>query len=148
MVAVSILGVPNDDNSSFMKGPAEAPALIRGELRSDAYSSWSETGIDLGAAGRIVDHGDIQFDNASDPWDLIERDVGRALESGDPLICLGGDHAITHPIMRAVRRRHAAKSRPSFTSTRTPTSITRTRAIRAPIPRPLPGSWRSGCATG
>ena len=25
---------------------------------------------------------------------------------GDPLICLGGDHAITHPIMRAVRRRH------------------------------------------
>jgi agmatinase len=28
------------------------------------------------------------------------------MESGDPLICLGGDHAITHPIMRAVRRRH------------------------------------------
>src|SRR5256886_5155066 len=48
----------------------------------------------------------IQFNGASDPWDLIERDVGRAMESGDPLICLGGDHAITHPIMRAVRRRH------------------------------------------
>jgi agmatinase len=29
------------------------------------------------------------------------------MESGDPLICLGGDHAITHPIMRAVRRRHS-----------------------------------------
>jgi len=67
---------------------------------------WSETGIDLGAAGRIVDHGDVQFDSAADPWDLIERHVGRAMESGDPLICLGGDHAITHPIMRAVRRHH------------------------------------------
>jgi arginase len=89
-----------------MKGPAEAPPLIRRELRSVAYSMWSETGIDLGVAGRLVDHGDIQFGSAGDPWDLIEQNVGHALESGDPLICLGGDHAITHPIMRAVRRRH------------------------------------------
>jgi agmatinase len=106
MVRISLLGIPNDDNSSFMKGPAEAPALIRRELYSDAYSIWSEAGVDLGAAGRLMDHGDIQFDGASDPWDVIEMNVGRTLESGDPLICLGGDHAITHPIMRAVRRRH------------------------------------------
>jgi agmatinase len=89
-----------------MKGPAEAPALIRRELHSDAYSMWSETGVDLGVAGRLIDHGDIQFDSASDPWDLIEGSVGRVIASGDPLICLGGDHAITHPIMRAVRRQH------------------------------------------
>lgn len=106
MIKLSLLGVPHDDNSSFMKGPSEAPALIRRELHSDAYSIWSETGTDLGVPGRLVDHGDIQFDGASDPWDLIEREVGRALESGAPLICLGGDHAITHPILRAVRRRH------------------------------------------
>jgi arginase family enzyme len=42
-----------------------------------------------------------------DPWDLIEEQVGRAMASGDPLICLGGDHAIKHPILRAVRRCHA-----------------------------------------
>ncbi len=106
MVSVSLLGIPNDDNSSFMKGPAEAPALIRHELHSDAYSIWSETGVDLSVAGTLVDRGDIQFDGGADPWDLIEQNVGRALEPGDPLICLGGDHAITHPIMRAVRRRH------------------------------------------
>lgn len=106
MVAISVLGIPNDDNSSFMKGPAEAPAPIRRELHCDAYSMWSETGVDLSVAGRLVDHGDVQFDSASDPWDVIEQNVGRALEPGDPLICLGGDHAITHPIMRAVRRHH------------------------------------------
>lgn len=106
MIKISLLGIPNDDNSSFTKGAAAAPDLIRRELHSDAYSMWSETGIDLGAAGRLVDHGDIQFDSACDPWDLIERKVGLAMEAGDPLICLGGDHAITHPIMRAVRRRH------------------------------------------
>jgi len=106
MVRVSLLGVPNDDNSSFMKGASEAPTLVRHELHSDVYSSWSETGTDFSDPGRLIDHGDIQFDNASDPWDLIERSVWRAMESGDPLICLGGDHAITHPIMRAVRKRH------------------------------------------
>ena len=107
MVKISLLGIPHDKNSSFMKGPAEAPAAIRRELASDGHGLWSETGIDLGA-GRLVDHGDLRFDGAADPWDLIERDVGRAMGSGDPLICLGGDHAVTHPIMRAVHRRHAA----------------------------------------
>src|SRR5688572_8873494 len=92
--SVSLLGVPNDDNSSFMKGPAEAPALIRREFQSDAYSNWSETGIDLSAPGRIVDLGDIQFEGAGDPWEVIERDVARAMERGIPLLCLGGDHAI------------------------------------------------------
>jgi agmatinase len=107
LVKISLLGVPHDENSSFMKGASEAPPLIRRELLSDCYSSWSETGIDICAAGRLIDHGDIQFDPTSDPWDLIEQKVGQVMDSGDPLICLGGDHAITHPIMRAVRRRHA-----------------------------------------
>ena len=90
-----------------MKGASEAPPLIRRELHNDAYGEYSETGIDLAAAGRFVDHGDLQFNSASDPWDLIEQNVGRAMESGDPFICLGGDHAITHPILRAVRRRES-----------------------------------------
>ena len=100
MRTVSLLGIPNDDNSSLLKGPAKAPALIRRELHSYGHTSWSESGVELSVAGRFEDHGDIQFDSASDPWDLIEQHVARALEAGNPLICLGGDHAITHPIMR------------------------------------------------
>ena len=106
MGKVSLLGIPNDDNSFLMKGPSEAPPLIRQELHSDAHSVWTETGIDLGTEGRFVDHGDIVFDGVRDPWDLIDEHVERALAPGHPLICLGGDHAITHPIMRAVRRHH------------------------------------------
>ena len=106
MVKISLLGVPHDDNSSFMKGPAEAPPIIRRELHSDGHGMWSETRVDLGAAGRLQDLGDVVFDAAADPWDLIERDVGCAMESGGPVISLGGDHAVTHPIMRAMRRRH------------------------------------------
>jgi agmatinase len=106
MIKLSLLGIPHDDNSSFMRGPAEAPPLIRENLYSDAYGESSETGIHIMAKGRIVDHGDLRFDGASDPWTLIEESVASVMSSGDPLICLGGDHAITHPIMRGVRQRH------------------------------------------
>jgi arginase len=106
VLKVGLLGIPHDENSSFMRGPAEAPPLIRRELYCDAYSIWTETGFDLGVAGRLTDHGDVRFDGTGDAWDVIEQNVGRVLESGDPLICLGGDHAITHPILRAVRPRY------------------------------------------
>jgi agmatinase len=109
MLQVSLLGIPHDDNSSFMKGAAEAPPLIRQKLYSDAYTEFSESGIDVGSAGPIHDRGDISFGAAGeDPWDLIERVVTDVLDGGDPLICLGGDHAITHPVMRGVRKRHSS----------------------------------------
>lgn len=107
LTRIALLGIPHDENSSFMKGPSEAPPHIRRELFSDCYSSWSETGIDIGVPGRLFDHGDIEFDGIADAWDVIEQRVAGAIESGDRLISLGGDHAITHPIMRAVRRRHS-----------------------------------------
>lgn len=106
MVSISMLGIPHDGNSSFMKWASEGPAHIRPELHSDAYSLWTETGIDLGMPERLIDHGDIQFNGSVDHWEAIELGVRRVLDTGNPLISLGGDHAITHPIMRAVRKRH------------------------------------------
>jgi arginase len=107
MISVSILGIPHDGNSSFMKGASEAPTRIRPELHSDAYSLWMETGIDLGMPKGLIDHGDVQFTDSVDHWEAIELEVGRVLDTGNPLISLGGDHAVTHPIMRAVRKRHS-----------------------------------------
>ncbi|RUX46860.1 MAG: agmatinase [Mesorhizobium sp.] len=104
MSKISLLGIPHDENSSWLRGAAEAPPLIRRELTNDAYSSWSETGFDL--SDRFIDHGDIDFAQAGDPWERIEDEVGRALDAGHPLISLGGDHAISWPLLRAVRRRH------------------------------------------
>jgi len=106
MIRLSLLGIPHDDNSSFMRGPAEAPPLIREKLYCDAYGEFSESGFEICSKERLIEQGDMRFDGSSDPWELIEEKVAGLLESGDPLICLGGDHAITHPIMRGVRRHH------------------------------------------
>src|SRR5579884_3940853 len=100
---ISILGVPNDDNSSFFKGAAEAPAHIRRELWSEANNLWTETQIDLATPDLLTDRGDVEFDGG-DHWQLIEARATELLETGARPIFLGGDHAITHPLLRAVRR--------------------------------------------
>jgi arginase family enzyme len=84
MTRFSILGIPHDDNSSFMKGPAEAPPLSRRKFHSDAYCEFSESGVEIAARDRIRDHGDIQFGGTSaDPWALIEETVRRIMQSGE-----------------------------------------------------------------
>ena len=40
-----LLGIPLDHNSSFLRGPAQAP-LIREALHSDAWNQWTETRVD------------------------------------------------------------------------------------------------------
>ena len=82
MSSISLLGIPNDENSSALRGAAEAPPLIRHELLTEVNSSWSENGIDFSAPGVLLDHGDIRFDGAIDPWELIEREVRRAFAPG------------------------------------------------------------------
>ena len=106
MARIHLLGIPHDSHSSFIKGAAEAPPAIRAELWSSAYNMWTETGVDLGTPGLFVDEGDIEFDGSTDAWELIESAVSEAIRGGEPAICLGGDHAVTHPILRAFRKRY------------------------------------------
>jgi arginase len=99
---VSILGVPFDGNSSYLRGPAGAPPLIRAALCSDASNSWTEEGIDLGQPDLLRNLGDLTLEPTTpEAFRAIEEGVNRALNSGDPLISLGGDHSISYPILRA-----------------------------------------------
>ena len=56
---LALIGLPWDENSSFIRGPAEAPPLIRAAFDSESANLWSETGIDFGAAP-IFDAGDVE----------------------------------------------------------------------------------------
>jgi agmatinase len=94
------LGIPFDANSSYLSGAAGAPRLIREAFHCDASNLWAETGVDLGRNGAFNDAGDLRFD-AGDVFVQIERAVGDLLDSGHRPVCLGGDHSITYPILRA-----------------------------------------------
>jgi agmatinase len=101
----TLLGIPFDAYSSYLRGAGEAPPKIREALRCDASNSWTETGVDLGAAGVYGDAGDLAFAN-KDAFAAIEAGVGALLEQGKRPVSLGGDHSITFPMVKAVARRH------------------------------------------
>ena len=104
----TLLGVRYDASSSFLRGPAAAPPAIRAELRSEASNSWSEGGLDLAAPELFGDDGDVTpGDDPAASLAPIENAVAAILARGERPVVLGGDHSITHPVLRAVRRRHA-----------------------------------------
>jgi agmatinase len=107
---LALLGIPLDDNSSFMKGAALAPPVIRQALHSDSANYWSETGVDLGKREIFYDAGDLQFASPASAFMEIERTVAELLEYNLPIISLGGDHSITYPILKAFRKKYARLS--------------------------------------
>jgi len=106
----NLLGLPLDVNSSYLRGPAGAPAKIREALRCDASNMWTELGVDLDAEGSFADAGDLRLDNSREKiagdFAEIERTVGELLEKGEPPVSLGGDHSVTYPILKAFARRY------------------------------------------
>ena len=105
---VTILGLPTDENSSFMRGPALAPPRIREVLHDGASNLCSESGLDLSAEPRLRDLGDLDLGTGATARTQIEDAVGHVLDQEARVLALGGDHAVTYPILRAYGRRYDA----------------------------------------
>ncbi len=97
-----VLGVPFDANSSYMRGAAGAPAAIRTALHSTAGNYWTESGVEL-SQNAFEDAGDLRF--TADAFTTIERTVADIVDQGFRPVCLGGDHSVTLPIVRAIGKK-------------------------------------------
>ena len=95
---IALIGIPFDDYSSFLKGPAKAPPLIIEAIESDSANYFTEDLMDL------ADHSDVCWlGNAplQDYFD-IESIIAEILKGGAIPFSIGGDHSITYPILRAM----------------------------------------------
>jgi arginase len=101
----TLLGIPFDAYSSYLRGAGDAPPKIREALRCDASNSWSELGVDLGVAGGYGDAGDLAF-SGKEAFAAIEAGVAGLLDQGKRPVSLGGDHSITYPIVKAFAHRY------------------------------------------
>jgi arginase len=104
----TLLGIPFDANSSYLRGSAAAPPAIREALRCDAWNLWTESGVSLGAEGAFADAGDLQLAGVDGvaAVGIIEREIETLVARGHRPLSLGGDHSITYPILRAFRRHY------------------------------------------
>ncbi len=132
----SIVGVPFDGQSSYLRGAGQAPGKIREAMGCNATNSWTETGVDLGVVGVYEDAGDLSFSSDGEGWSarvktlhfpqklgevghpgtaetpnsdafaVIEAGVGTVIDAGKRPVSLGGDHSITFPIVKTVAKRY------------------------------------------
>lgn len=101
MNPINLLGIPFDANSSFMRGPAQAPPLIRKALHSDSSNYYNEGGQSV--SDLINDRGDIP---AVVPYQGLQKELAKVYTPGDKWIFLGGDHSVTYPILQVVASHH------------------------------------------
>lgn len=103
---LSLLGIPWDENSSHLRGAAGAPPLIRQAVGAASSNLSCENGLEYNALD-LVDLGDLPSDlTGMAMFEQIEATVGAALDQHRRVISLGGDHAITYPILRAYAKRY------------------------------------------
>jgi arginase len=100
-----VVGIPLDHNSSFLRGPAQAPPLIREAFHSDAWNKTTETRVNLGVAGIFEGAGDLANLGSPDDHARIEEAIAAIVSAGKRPVGLGGDHSISYPILRAIGKR-------------------------------------------
>lgn len=96
----TLLGVPYDASSSFKRGAAAAPGLIRAALYSPSSNNWSESLVEVLRPDRLLDAGDLDLSDEATARPRIEAGIRELVYAGGQPISLGGDHSITYPIMR------------------------------------------------
>jgi agmatinase len=106
----NLVGIPYDASSSFRRGAAAAPAAIRAALASPAGNPYAEALVRVVAGETFDDAGDVAVPAGPDARAIIEGAVAALARGSRPFIALGGDHAITYPILRGL-----APSQPPLT---------------------------------
>lgn len=103
---VAVIGLPWDEQSSFIRGAAAGPARIRQALHDGSANLCTEDGLDLAEAEGWGDVGDAEIGAGPAVVGQIERAIAALLAQGAAVLALGGDHAITYPILRACGPAH------------------------------------------
>ncbi|MET6989871.1 agmatinase [Sediminicola arcticus] len=101
MSNIIIQGIKYDDKSSYQKGPALAPQLIREALHSGSMNYFAEDGTTI-ETGQIMDKGDFEIAAYFD----IEEITKTHLNEHSKILTLGGDHSITFPIVKALHEKY------------------------------------------
>ena len=104
---VALLGVPYDGGVSYRPGARFGPRAVREQ--SSLIRTWHPVlKVHPFERLRIADCGDVDVAPiAIEPtYAAITKRLDAVVAAGATPVCVGGDHSITLPILRAVARRH------------------------------------------
>lgn len=102
---IAVIGVPFDSGTTYRPGARFGPRNIR--VQSAMIRPWNPVlKLDPFAQWRIADFGDLSVNPLSieDTYQRITQQLGQVLQAGARTVCVGGDHSILLPILRAVHK--------------------------------------------
>lgn len=97
---IGLLGVAFDENSSYLRGSALAPQLIRQAFFCEASNLWTENNTNLGEPGIFADAGDVAPSSVNMPVE-VELIARQLYAAGLKVFAFGGDHSVTYPLVCA-----------------------------------------------
>ena len=98
---VAVVGIPLDENSSFMCGSAEGPKQIYESIAAGSMNLCAENGVDLAEEQKFKLLDIVSLETGFKAQEQITTTVESILTQEAKLLALGGDHSITYPIIRA-----------------------------------------------
>ena len=104
---VALVGVPFDGGTTYRPGPRFGPRNVRAQ--SSIIRPWNPVlKVNPFEKHRTADFGDLAVNPLSieDTFRRIEAGVKPLLEAGARCACVGGDHSISLPLLRAVAKKH------------------------------------------
>jgi arginase len=106
MSRIALLGLPTDCNSSFSRGAAMAPLVIREAFLSERGNLSTQVGPEIGSDIMIEDLGDLPLAELGTDHDAIASRCAGLASDGTIPILLGGDHSVTWPIIAGLAAVH------------------------------------------
>lgn len=103
---IALIGIPFDGGATYRSGPRFGPRHVRAQscmirpwnpvLNVDPFSKW-----------RVADYGDLSINPLSldDTYARITSQLDDVLRAGACTLCVGGDHSILLPILRAIHKK-------------------------------------------
>jgi agmatinase len=102
---LALIGIPFDGGTTYRPGPRFGPRNIR--VQSAMIRPWNPVlKVNPFEKWRIGDFGDLSINPLSieDTYKRITEQLMAVLQSGARTVCVGGDHSILLPILRAIHR--------------------------------------------
>jgi agmatinase len=104
---VALLGIPFDGGVSYRPGARFGPRAVREQ--SSLIRPWNPVlKVHPFERLRVADCGDVDVVPVSveETFAAVTRRIAEVTEAGATPVCVGGDHSITLPVLRALARAH------------------------------------------
>ncbi len=108
LTKIALIGLPTDSNSSFERGPAQAADAIRQALWSERGNLACENGMEIGSDFIVDDLGNLALNETADDDVTITEAIAACAAGGRVPLALGGDHSVTHAVVRGLHRVHGS----------------------------------------